>query len=618
MTAIVKMKKSETINDSLANGGEMTGVDVLNNTGQNIFPNVTESDRTAGLTRHRKVFLKKEDGVLDNGKFFIDKLSTSGDYFRLKAGTDTDVQSDATGYSNWAGAGEITEALTGGTSTTVVAMYDNPDGANAGSVIALVDWDNLVSGVPTIEYANVETAAFSMGEGGVHDDDCSDLAGWTDDDNNGASTQEAFEGRDCFKFTVATAGTGRMAQRSQDVGTIADSFSVEIRLYHNLIGTRANNDDFALFVDNGTIDLRVRFSSDGLMIYDGAAWNEVGTNIVSQDDWVVWRFVVDGSTAGSEIVNVYKNGSLVGSDVDCSFAGSTDGNVILRQRGYSTNSVLSYVDYLKISDGAATDSNECYLALVSPVVSNRSIKTKATIAGTADETFDVDGLTLVVSIDGGAEQTITLSGNGQTAAQVASQIDAGLSGATAMVTGSTKVAIESDLYYASGSVQIMTSSTADTELGFDNSIHYGTDGTIVSEVLELGSFESSHTTPDTSGSSSGTFNDSGYPIETFDAGTISDSWSVDFSSPTEFDVTGSSVGLIGTGDINADFQVANLGSCYFKITKEEWGGTWASGDSMTFSTVHSAKGIWIKEHVTAMIPAYIGNKVSFTLDGETF
>ena len=55
----------------------MSSSDVLNNTGQNIFPNVTESERTSGLIRYRKVFIKKEDAILDNAKFFIDKLSTA-------------------------------------------------------------------------------------------------------------------------------------------------------------------------------------------------------------------------------------------------------------------------------------------------------------------------------------------------------------------------------------------------------------------------------------------------------------------------------------------------------------------------------------------------------------
>ncbi|GEM_PF-2921839 len=617
MTATVKMKKSKTINDSSANGGEMSTTDVLNNTGQNIFPNVTESERTSGLIRYRKVFVKKEDGVLDNAKFFIDKLSTAEDFFRLKEGTDTDVQNDAAGYDGWAGAGEITEPLTGGASTTVVAAYDNPDGVNSGSLIALVDWDNLVSGASVIEYMDAENAVFTIGEGDVADDDFESLTGWTNQDNNGTTTQETFEGRETFKLTVATAGSGNKAEVVKDFGTISQSFTAEVRTYFDLIGTISDDDVFYFIIDNSDILLKCEFRSGGLHISDGATSNEVGTDIVDMDTWTVWRFVVDGYTPGSETVDVYKDGVLISTGVDCSNPGITDGEVTLSQHGGTTDGVTSYADFLKISDGAPENSGECYISLVSAIASSHSVKTKARVDGTEDENFDVDGLTLIISIDGGAEQTVGLSGNGQTAAQVVDQINGELTGGTASVFESTRVSIESDTYYAAGSVQVMSSSTADTELGLDNSIHYGTDGTVVSEVIELGSIESSHTTPNTSGSASGSFNDSGYPIETFDAGTVSDDWTVEFTSAPDFDVTGSISGLIGSGNINEDFKAANKGSYYFKIVKEAWGGTWASGDTMTFSTVHSAKGIWIKEEVKAQTAACFGNRVSFTLDGET-
>lgn len=617
MTATVKMKKSKTINDSSANGGEMSATDVLNNTGQNIFPNVTESERTSGMIRYRKVFIKKEDGILDNAKFFIDKLSTAEDFFRLKKGTDTDVQNFAAGYDDWAGAGEITEALTGGASSTVVATYDSPDGASGGSLFALVDWDNLVSDAPVIEYAEVENAVFTIGEGDVADEYFESLTGWTNQDNNGVTTQESFEGRETFKLTVTTAGADRKAEVQKDVGTIPSSFTAEVRTYFDLIGTKTDDDVFYLLIDNSDILLECEFRSGGLHISDGTTLNEVGVNIVDMGAWTVWRFVVDGSTPGSETVSVYKDGVLIVSGFDCSNPGSTDGEVTLSQHGGTTNGVASYVDFLKISGGAPENSGECYLSLMSALASSHSVKTKAKVDGSEEESFDVDGLNLIISIDGGADQTIELSGNGQTAAQIVDQINGTLSGGTAFVSQSTRVSIESDSYYAAGSVQVMSSSTADTELGLDNSIQYGTDGTVVSEVIELGSIESSHTTPDTSGSVSGTFNDSGYPIETFDAGAVSDDWTVEFSSASDFDVTGSSSGLIGSGNINEDFQVPNEGSYYFKIAKEAWGGTWASGETMTFSTVHSAVGIWIKEEVKAQTAACFGNKVSFTLDGET-
>ena len=616
MAATVKLKKPIGINDSGSNGGMMTSIDVKNDSKENIFPNVDESSRTTGMTRLRKVFLKKETGSLDSAKFFIDRPSTAGDYFRIIEGTDTDVQSQATGYTDWSGAGEVIEAL-GTSNKTIIVEYDNNDGVSAGDKISIIDWDDLTGEIPALEYLDVETAVFTIGEGDVEDENCSDISDWTDNDSDGASTQETFDGRETFKFTVATAGSGRKAERQKDIGTIADSFTVELRTYFDSLGTLANGDYFYFAIDNGSIILRAVFASDGLYIYDGATYNEVGTDVVDTDTWTIWRFVIDGSVSGSETVDVEKDGTSIGDDIDCSDgSGATDGDVILRQSGVTTNGVTSYTDFLKVSDDDPDNSNECFIYCNTGCVSSHSVKTRGKVEGTADENFDVDGETLVIKIDGGTSQTVTFTGNGKTAAQAVSDINATLSGGTAYVLSSTKVAIRTDSYYKTGSIQVLSSSTADTTLGLDNSIHYGTDGTVVSSVLELGSILSSHTTPAVN-STSGTWDDSNYPVKTFDDGTTTEDWTATFTDSENFDVSGSISGNVGSGNVNSDFQPAHWGSYYFKLPSAGWGGTWANGDTLTFSTVNSAKAVWIKEVVPASTPAYSGNRVSFTLDGET-
>lgn len=505
----------------------------------------------------------------------------------------------------WAGAGEITEALDS-SDYTIVAEYDNPDGVYPEAVIAIVDWDNLTNEEPAIEYKTVESRAFSIGVGDIHDDDCSDLTDWVDEDQNGASTQETFQGRETFKFTVATAGAARWAQRVQDVGTIADSFTAEIRLYHTKLGSRANNDSFSLMIDNGTIQLFVMLGTDGLFIYDGAAWNEVGTNIVSQGEWAVWRFVIDGSVGGSETVDIYKNGFLVGSGEDCTYAGASDGDATFRQRGYTINNVLTNVDYLKISDDAPGDSNECYIT--TPILLGAyAVKTQGVVEGSAAENFDVDGLTLIISVDGGDSETVTFVGDGQTAAQVVAQIS--VTGATASVHDTNKVKIASDKYYTSGSIQVLSASTGDTELGLDNSIHYGTDGAVIGTMLDMGDIESSHSTPSVvlGGGGSTTWNEGGFPVETFDVGSVSEDITLTFTSATEFDVTSSVGASLPSGDINTDYEPAHWGSYRFKVPSAGWGGAPLSGDTMTFTVYHSAVAVWKKLTVAATTDAYSGD-----------
>ena len=102
------------------------------------------------------------------------------------------------------------------------------------------------------------------------------------------------------------------------------------------------------------------FCSDGLFIYDGAAYNEVGTNIVSQDAWQEWTFIVDLSAGvASAVCDVYLNDVLQASDVDCSDDTSLedDGLVALSQWGHTTDDCITYIDYLKIGDGVLDISN---------------------------------------------------------------------------------------------------------------------------------------------------------------------------------------------------------------------------------------------------------------------
>jgi len=683
MTASTALYKSSVISDEVGNGGIISNDAVVDNAAANMFPHVPESERTAGVTRERKGFLKKLSGTLTAAKFMIDRLSTAGDYIFIAKGSDSDTQTEAadlgwaddsitwtlatrtvsglttarslakgqevyfftaagvyrgranvttatssatsfvidtvTDGSNpatgdwaitfWHGSADLAGALTGGTSKTIHCTFEGAGlGVYSEAPIALIDWDTLTDGLPTIEYVTQYAAAYTIGTGGILDEDCSDITDWTDNDSNGASTQTTKDGENVFQFTVAVAGAGRKAERYIDAGTIGTTYTIELRLFCDLIGTQANGDYFSLAVDNGAATLGVRWCTDGLFIYDGASWNEVGTNVVDSDVWTVWRFAV---TTGATVA-VYKNGILLAAAADCSDATTaTDGLVTIAQNGVTTANVLSCVSFVKLSDLVKTDSTDCFISLDTACVSNHAVKTQGTVTGTVDENFDVDGLTLVVKVDGGDSQTVTFVGNGQTAAQVVAQIS--LTGATAAVSGSTKVAINTDSYYAENSIQVVSDSTADTVLGLDNSVHYGTTGCVVAAYLDLGTVASSHSTP-VKTSPLGTFTDN---IVDYDLGATYDTFTVTFSSATAFTVAGATEGTIGSGTISTVFKVAHWGSYYFEIPTSCWGGTWANGDTLVFIAYPSAKGIWFKEVVAASTAAYSGNKATFTLDGES-
>ncbi|MBN2224956.1 MAG: hypothetical protein JW765_09805 [Deltaproteobacteria bacterium] len=273
---------------------------------------------------------------------------------------------------------------------------------------------------------------------------------------------------------------------------------------------------------------------------------------------------------------------------------------------------LPLIEYCLVT-AVSWASEEATITVSSAIVSNHAVKTQGIVEGTEGETFDLDGLTLIIKVNGGDSQTITFAADGQTAAEVVATINATLVGATAAVYDTDKVSIETDDYYAENSIQVVSDSTADTELGLDNSVHYGTTGTVVAGVLELGTVAADHSTPVKS-SALGTFTDN---ITDYDLGATYDTFTVTFSSATEFTVAGASSGTIGSGVITSAFAVAHWGSYYFAIPTSCWGGTWASADTVTFTTYPSARGIWFKEVVPALTDAYSGNQATFTLDGES-
>ena len=145
---------------------------------------------------------------------------------------------------------------------------------------------------------------------------------------------------------------------------------------------------------------------------------------------------------------------------------------------------------------------------------------------------------------------------------------------------------------------------------------FDADDTVVSTVVELGEVK-----PESSSwlesSSAGTYDESTYPLVLFNIGTISEDWTLTFTSSTAFSVTGAVTGSIGSGTIGTNFMPANGVSYYFKIDKSGWGGTWATGNTITFTTKHAAKPLWIKEVVPAGCSALSNNSVRLNWEGES-
>ena len=184
----------------------------------------------------------------------------------------------------------------------------------------------------------------------IDDENMADITDWTDGDTGtGESSQVTFDSKSCMKLYSGT--TDGVSRRTKDVGTFGARTVFSYNIYCDSIGLYGTNQELDINAWDGTNRLGIQFCSDGLFIFDGATWNEVGTNLVVQDVWQEWKF---DCTWGAT-VNVYLNGLLVASNVDCSFAegGYVNGTIEITQRGYTIRDRLSYIDWLKVTDGAS-------------------------------------------------------------------------------------------------------------------------------------------------------------------------------------------------------------------------------------------------------------------------
>ena len=172
-----------------------------------------------------------------------------------------------------------------------------------------------------------------------------------------------FDGAHCLKLFQAT--NNGEAKRTQDIGTYPnDRCVISTRLYVNTVGSHSSLQGIYLQftgVDDSadTWTLRAKWSSDGLFIFDGSGWNEVGSGAVDLDTWIEWTFdcknLGDVDTA---TVDIYKNGVLVEAGLDMSWknaGGYVDGLMVLFTDTWFTANVDAYFDYVSIGTGCSDE-----------------------------------------------------------------------------------------------------------------------------------------------------------------------------------------------------------------------------------------------------------------------
>ncbi|MBF0371242.1 MAG: hypothetical protein HQL52_17475 [Magnetococcales bacterium] len=101
-------------------------------------------------------------------------------------------------------------------------------------------------------------------------------------------------------------------------------------------------------------------------------------------------------------------------------------------------------------------------------------------------------------------------------------------------------------------------------------------------------------------------------------GSIEQTWTITFTTATAFTCSGDTVGSVSGGSISTDFAPNNsdFSKPYFTLPFAGWGGTWAPGDILTFTTHPAAVGIWWKRVIPAGAGSLSANRVFVAITGE--
>ncbi len=91
------------------------------------------------------------------------------------------------------------------------------------------------------------------------------------------------------------------------------------------------------------------------------------------------------------------------------------------------------------------------------------------------------------------------------------------------------------------------------------------------------------------------YNEIDNPIEIANRGAITEKWAIVFTGSTTFQVVGSELGIIATGNTSTDLMPVNLntGFPYFIVRAAGWGTGWAAGNAVRFDTEGCLAPGWI-------------------------
>ena len=123
LAAELKLYKSSVITNDSTNGNRMSAVEIADAVKNNVFPDVTESQRTAGFNDKRKVHFKvanDADLVASNVRNWIPDITPGGSRVTLVEGAANDTQGDLVGTERKYSVGRLNADVIASATTLVV------------------------------------------------------------------------------------------------------------------------------------------------------------------------------------------------------------------------------------------------------------------------------------------------------------------------------------------------------------------------------------------------------------------------------------------------------------------------------------------------------------------
>jgi len=143
-------------------------------------------------------------------------------------------------------------------------------------------------------------------------------------------------------------------------------------------------------------------------------------------------------------------------------------------------------------------------------------------------------------------------------------------------------------------------------------------GNKCSSTLPLGTVDAT-TSPTIVTSVGGAYNDIVNPLALNNQSTITETWTLSFTSAAAFDIIGATVGIVGSGTTAANSLPNNPDYAlpYFTLASAGFSGAFISGDTVVFTTAAAAAPVWLKRVVPAGAASLTANSTIIAVEGES-